>query len=113
MRMVRPTKFEINESNTDSTVSLAVTGELDIRTVPTLTDHVDHRLSAHATELTLDLRELAFMDSSGLRLLIELHDRSRREGWTLRLVAPIGEQARLVLQATGADRELPFDTPPE
>ena len=106
--MVRPTKFEVNETGSGPGVALAVSGELDIRTVPALTDHVDGRLAGHPAELTLDLSELAFMDSSGLRLLIELHDRSRKEGWELKLLAPVSEHAMLVLQATGADRALPF-----
>ena len=60
--------------------------------------------------LTLDLAELAFMDSSGLRLLIELYDRSRRESWELTLVTPRDENATMVLRATGADDALPFET---
>jgi anti-anti-sigma factor len=61
------------------------------------------------TLVTLDLRDLAFMDSSGLRLLIDLHDRSRREPWELTLMTPTHEAAAVVLRATGADKALPFE----
>lgn len=48
------------------------------------------------------------MDSSGLKALIDLHDRSRAEAWKLKMVAPEHEAAALVLRATGADKALPF-----
>jgi anti-sigma B factor antagonist len=77
-------------------------------TLGELSKRLTAQLDAGATELTIDLRGLAFMDSSGLRLLIELHDRSRAEGWGLKLVCPEQEAAVLVLRATGADKRLPF-----
>lgn len=103
--MVRPTKFEITQRDDRS---LAVAGELDMNTVPQLAGLVDDQLKSDPADLTLDLRELSFMDSSGLRLLIELHDRSRTQGWRLRLIAPEHDAAMLVLRATGADTALPF-----
>jgi anti-anti-sigma factor len=106
--MVRPTKFEITQRSTGSTLNVSVTGELDLRTVETLSQHLDDALGQRITALTLDLRELAFMDSSGLRFLIELNDRARQQEWQLRLIAPKHEAAALVLRVTGADTALPF-----
>lgn len=80
-------------------------------TVPELSERVGDQLSDGFGDLTLDLRELSFMDSSGLRLLIELYDDSRRDGWQLRLIAPRHAGALLVLRATGADVALPFEDP--
>lgn len=107
--MVRPTKFEITQNASDSRLTLAIAGELDISTVPTLTRHLDERFESNGAALTLDLRELTFMDSSGLRLLIALNDRSQREPWELRLIAPTSEAALMVLRVTGAYTALPFD----
>jgi anti-anti-sigma factor len=106
--MVRPTKFEITQRSTGSTLNVSVTGELDLRTVETLSQHLDDALGQRITALTLDLRELAFMDSSGLRFLIELNDRAREQEWQLRLIAPKHEAAALVLRVTGANTALPF-----
>ena len=108
--MVRPTNFEIREEATEPVLVLTVTGELDMNTVELLARHVDERLAEAPRPLTLDLAELAFMDSSGLRLLIDLYDRSRRENWTLTMVAPSSEAATMVLRATGADTALPFES---
>jgi len=108
--MARPTNFEIREEDTEPALVLTVTGELDMNTVELLARHVDERLAEAPRPLTLDLAELAFMDSSGLRLLIDLYDRSRRAHWTLTMVAPSSEAATMVLRATGADTALPFES---
>ena len=108
--MVRPTNFEIREEATEPVLVLTVTGELDMNTVEQLATQVEERLAAGPRPLTLNLAELAFMDSSGLRLLIDLYDRSRRENWTLTMVAPSSEAATMVLRATGADTALPFES---
>jgi anti-anti-sigma factor len=108
--MVRPTNFEIREEATEPTLVLAVTGELDMNTVELLAAQIDEHLAEGPRPLRLDLAELAFMDSSGLRLLIDLYDRARREAWELTLVAPRDEAATMVLRATGADTQLPFET---
>ena len=108
--MVRPTNFEIREEDTEPALVLTVTGELDMNTVELLARHVDERLAEGPRPLTLNLAELAFMDSSGLRLLIDLYDRSQRETWKLTIVAPRNEAATMVLRATGADTALPFES---
>jgi len=106
--MVRPSKFEITQTAAGDGVTLSIEGELDMRTTGQLSERVAEQLDHGATDLTLDLRELAFMDSTGLRLLIDFHDRSREEGWRLKLISPRHEPAALVLRATGADKALPF-----
>ena len=108
--MVRPTKFEIAQSEDGGTAVLSVTGELDMNTVEVLSERVEQQLDAGALALVIDLSGLAFMDSSGLRLLIALHDRAREEVWTLRLRAPRDQAASMVLRATGADEALPFES---
>jgi anti-sigma B factor antagonist len=107
--LVRSTKFEIAQSEHGGATVLSVTGELDMNTIDVLSERVQQQLDAGAMELVIDFTELAFMDSSGLRLLIALHDRAREEAWRLRLRAPRDEAARMVLNATGADQRLPFE----
>lgn len=106
--MVRPAEFEIKQRAEGSDVTLSLQGELDMRTVEQLSGRLEQHLDKGAKNVTLDLRELAFMDSSGLRLLIELYDRSRLEDWRLTLVCPEQEAALLVIRSTGADKALPF-----
>jgi anti-anti-sigma factor len=92
-----------------SDVTISVSGELDLSTIEALAGQVDTQLHGAVDALTLDLHDLAFMDSTGLRLLIELADRARQEEWRLKLIRPSHEAAARVLRITGADRALPFE----
>jgi len=107
--MVRAVKFEISEQKQGDALTLAVAGELDLETAPKLADRVGGKSSDGVAALTLDLTELTFMDSSGLRLLIELDRQAAAAPWSLMLRAPKHESARTVLRLTGADRALPFE----
>jgi anti-anti-sigma factor len=51
------------------------------------------------------------MDSSGLRLLIELNKRANRNDWQLTLIPSKHESAKAVFQLTGVDSALPFEDP--
>lgn len=86
---------------------LRLAGELDIATVALLESAVQQVLDDGTRDLVIDMRELAFIDSSGLRLCILLGDRARSEGWSLVLVRP-GEPAASVFRLTGAEENLPF-----
>lgn len=108
--MVRPIRVEVREEIQGEDVTLSVAGELDLGSVPVLAQHIDTQIGdGDQKALTLDLSDVTFMDSSGLRLLIELNERAQREAWDLSLIGPKHEAAKLVLRMTGADSALPFE----
>jgi anti-sigma B factor antagonist len=109
--MVRPTHFEIGERSDGEVLTVWISGELDLASVPVLQERLDGLTAQPPAALRLDLSELSFMDSSGLRLLIALDQRAARERWDLMLIVPRHESTRAVLQLTGADRALPFEDP--
>ena len=91
---------------------IALRGELDIATAPRLQEAIDDALAAAPARLVLDLRELSFLDSSGLRLFIVLAGRAEREGFELALVRP-APPTLSVFRITRAEENLPFvDEPP-
>lgn len=106
--MVRSAKFEISQIVEGRSATLALEGELDMSTAEQLLDRVAEQRADGVTDVTVDLAKLSFMDSSGLKALIDLHDRSRAQAWELRMIAPQYEPAALVLRVTGADKALPF-----
>jgi anti-anti-sigma factor len=110
MAVERPLEIEQQLDGTSARITLR--GELDIATVPRLEGVVASILDQAPSELTIDLRELSFLDSSGLRQFIVLADRSEAEGWRLALVRP-APPALSVFQITRAEENLPFvDEPP-
>ena len=104
--------LEIDEDVAGADARLTLRGELDIATVPLLQDAVAAALERSPSELTIDLRTLSFLDSSGLRQFILLAERAEQEGWRLALVRP-GPPALSIFQVTRAEENLPFvDEPP-
>ena len=110
--MVGPIKFEIREAHERGNLTLSIIGELDLSTVPAVVQRVDDRLDENVTTLTIDLSEVTFMDSSGLRLLIELNQRADHETWEFSLLPSRHESAKVVLRMTGAETALPFGDKP-
>jgi anti-sigma B factor antagonist len=82
---------------------LAVTGEVDLATAPELGSAVDTALASGAQELWLDLSATAFMDSSGLYVLLDAHRRMRGLRQRLAIVCPGGAVRRLFEIAGVAD----------
>ena len=85
---------------------ITLKGWITAKNTPALEDAIHQ---ARGLNTVLDLSEVPYMDSSGLRLLIELHDRAQAEAWELTLLAPKHESAAVVLRVTGADSALPFE----
>lgn len=110
--MLRSSEFKITHRATEAGVTLKVAGELDLSTGPALRESVE-RFGRGAQAVTVDLSELVFMDSTGLRLLIELDRRAKQEEWKLVLIRPRHETADVVLKVTGADAALPFEDAPD
>jgi anti-sigma B factor antagonist len=89
---------------------LTLEGELDLASVPELEAAVAAVRGDGAAEVVIDLRELAFMDSSGLRCLVQLDDAARADGWQLKLVRGPDAVHRL-LELTRMDQRLTFEEP--
>jgi anti-anti-sigma factor len=107
--MTRPPEFVVERHDSGSEITVSVAGELDLNSADRLGRYIAEQLPNGVSTLVLDLRELTFIDSSGLRFLIELHNRSQQQSWQLQLLAPRHEAAADVLRMTGADWALPFE----
>jgi anti-sigma B factor antagonist len=89
----------------DGTI-VAVAGELDIATAPDLAAALREHLAAGP--VTLDLAELSFMDSSGVRVLDAVVGEVQRERWSFRIRPELHDHVRQVLEMTGLYEGLPF-----
>ena len=66
--------------------SIALSGELDMATVPILNDQLDVAAQDGIRAIMLDLRDLTFIDSSGLHALVRAYRRYEEDGSGLVLV---------------------------
>jgi len=71
-------------------------GELDLVTVPQLDAQIEELRSRGFATIALDLRQLTFMDSTGLRLLLRLRAESRSDGFRFSLIDREGPVRRLL-----------------
>jgi len=96
------------EAAADGGQVLALDGELDIQNAETLAAEIARTEVADGGGLTIDLRELAFIDSTGIALLVSVFRRFNADGNRLHLVPSRSEAVRRVMELTGLDRTLPF-----
>jgi anti-anti-sigma factor len=85
---------------------IAVAGEMDLAVADEFAATVRGQLATHPVRL--DLHELSFVDSSGVRVLDALLRDVQREGWTLAIDATLQEGVRQVLAMTGLLAHLPM-----
>ncbi|HEY4278873.1 MAG TPA: STAS domain-containing protein [Conexibacter sp.] len=97
--------FDVTVQRRGATLVATTYGELDLVSAPLLVAAL--RSEDDYQRLVIDLREIGFMDSSGLRLLVAEQDRAEQHGYTLQLVRGGVETSRL-LRLTRLDEKLPF-----
>jgi anti-sigma B factor antagonist len=89
------TGFGIAESWLERTVVVAVSGDLDIATVPELTEAIQAAVRKEPAALIVDLSQVAFLASAGMSLLIAVHQE-------------IGPSARFGVVADGPSTSRPL-----
>ncbi len=91
---------------------LSLYGELDLASAPILESEIESSDLAGAAMVVLDLRELRFIDSTGLRVLLAAHERSTERGQEFALT-PGSEQVQRLLSITRVSEHLRIMTSPD
>jgi anti-anti-sigma factor len=99
--------YSLSSVHADGRTVLAVSGEIDIATVDEVAAAVRDELVEGP--LLLDLHGLSFIDSSGLRMLIDLLRESEQAGWSLTIANELHANVKRLLNMAGILDMLPFD----
>jgi anti-sigma B factor antagonist len=91
----------------DGSLVLVVEGELDIGTAPMLDQELTRAEASEAGTLVVNLDRVAFIDSTGLHVLIKHAALSSENGRRLRLTKG-SPQVRRLFEVTGTIEHLPF-----
>lgn len=75
---------------------LAVTGEIDLATVPELESAIDLALDSNTHPLVVDLRGSSFMDSTGLKALVVANRKFDEQGRSFAVAVSGGPVSRLI-----------------
>ena len=87
-------------------VTISVTGELDLATVPALRGALLGAIDRSVTRMVLDLRRVTFIDSVGVGAVLHA---KRRIGASGAMVVVLAEDsyAQVIFEVVGADRVVP------
>jgi anti-sigma B factor antagonist len=91
---------------------LSLRGELDLATAPLLQKELESGDADATAKVVLDLQELEFIDSTGLRTILWAHERSRESGGEF-AVTPGSPQVQRLLAVTRAGEYLRIVTSPD
>ena len=94
------------EQHGDSLIVRAL-GELDIATANSLDEELGRAWYCDASPITLDLGEVDFLDSVGMRSLLAAAKHSGENGDRLR-IRPDSAAVRRVITVSGLERSLPL-----
>ena len=94
----------IKKNVNGTTVELALTGWLDTQAAPMLEEEVN-ALDSDGTELVLDLSQLEYISSAGLRQIVAAYKKMNGK-MTLRNVS---DEIMGVIKMTGIDKRMKFE----
>ena len=103
-----PGRLKISSMVDDGTVSLALEGELDLAGAPEMEASLAAAERDGPTRMVVDLSRLQFIDSTGLRLLLQADARAKEQGYEL-VLRPGAQAVQRVFEVTGALAILRFE----
>ncbi|MEX2655860.1 MAG: STAS domain-containing protein [Acidimicrobiia bacterium] len=95
--MIGPS-FKVETTERGHAVHVVVSGEIDIKTAPELEAAITDRASDH---LVIDVNDVDFIDSTGLRVLVVAKTRTGENGGSLVIVAPDGSAVLRTIRLAG------------
>ena len=102
-----PSPFRAVVEAADDVVAVRFAGELDLATVEEAAAAVAQARGGSDRPLRLDLSELTFLDSSGLHLVMQVHEACHADGCPLEVV-PGPRSVQRVFDLAGVLEILPF-----
>lgn len=100
-------EFSLTTSRDGDEHRIVLKGELDLATAGQVEEALAGAETGDATAIVLDLSGLTFMDSTGVRLMLSAHARSRSHCNRLSLVRGPASVQR-VFELCGVENTLPF-----
>jgi anti-anti-sigma factor len=84
-------------------VRIRLVGEIDLANAATVQDEINSAIANDATSVVLDLTEVTYLDSAGLRILFTLVDRLRVLQTRLELLVPPTSPVRRAVELSGLE----------
>jgi anti-anti-sigma factor len=105
------TQFRVEVRQNDRGTVIALSGELDLASSPALEEELAKVFNSDTHAVVIDLRQLDFMDSTGLSILVRAHHSATESRRRLALVKGSPQVHRLLTLTGVADRLSLVDAP--
>jgi anti-sigma B factor antagonist len=111
IRETRTPEFTCEIAPEGDLVLVRPAGELDLLTADQLEVQLGRLLSVGFRHLVVDMRDLTFIDSAGIRLLVMFDQRARDEGLEFELIEG-SKVVQTVLEVSGVSERLKYRVAP-
>jgi stage II sporulation protein AA (anti-sigma F factor antagonist) len=95
------TDANVKVVNRGRSVQIIIDGEIDLANAPIVENEIYAGITNQVTAASIDLSDVGYMDSAGLRILFELAAQLPVLQIELELIAPVGSPARRVMELSG------------
>jgi anti-sigma B factor antagonist len=95
------TSASVTTRSSSPAVQIAISGEVDLENAEIVEDQLAAAIDNQAASVTIDVSDLTYLDSAGLRLMFALAARLEVLQIDLTIHAPPSSPARRVLELTG------------
>lgn len=103
---IRACEMEFHRAGHETMLTL--TGEFDQSCVLRFERLLREAMESPVQSLTVDMRRVTFIDSTGLALLLRSEAASRQDGFELQILRSPAPAVMSALEASGLERVLPF-----
>lgn len=103
--MGAPEQLHVDLRQESDRVVVSLEGELDMANAPLLQSAIESDRLAAAKTVVLDLQQLTFLDSTGLRIILAARELCWRRGQEF-AVTPGSQQVQRLLSVTGVGEHL-------
>lgn len=100
-------ELDIQKTSTGELCELVLTGEIDVYTAPTLKQELVALIENGCVDVIVDLGGVAFIDSSGLGVLVSALRRARERDGSVRIVCS-RDSVLKIFRITGLDKVFPI-----
>ena len=98
------TAVDVHATHHETDVHVAITGEIDLTNRDLVSEQLISAISNHTTRVTVDLEDVTYLDSTGLRLFFNLAERLRVLQVQLTLAVSESSTSRRIIALSGLDQ---------
>lgn len=106
--MIEPTAF-VTASTDGDHVAISISGEIDLSNAEQVEEEITSAIPNHCTSASVDLTDVTYIDSVGMRLFFNLVAQLRTAQIELKMIAPLNSPARRIVDISGLNAVVTVD----